>query len=383
MPAKTQFVSKFREDQQVNDVFLVRQKQIAAGRTGRNYLRITLGDRSGQIEARVWEGAEEIGARFSQGDPVFVTGLVNSYQGVLQIKATYVEKLDQADASKLDWRDFLPCSERPASEMWAELGALLDTIREPALARLVDAFRGDMSFVEAFTFAPAAKAMHHAYVGGLLEHTLGCVKLADRLAPLYRLHRDLLLTGAFLHDIGKTKELDARSGFDYTDEGKLLGHIVTGILMLRERVAELKTFPDDVLLHLEHLILSHHGEMEWGSPKRPKTLEALALHAIDNMDAKLTAADKSIRDDVQDGDWTGFLKIFERPLFRRLPAQGDYADAAPEEPAQAKAAPAQAEPAPEAAGKAPEPAPAKAKAKTEPAEEPQEDGKKTGQPALF
>jgi 3'-5' exoribonuclease len=317
MPAKNQFISKLREDQQVNDIFIVRQKQISTGRTGRNYLRISLGDKTGTMEARVWEGAEEIGARFNQGDPVYITGLVTAYQGILQIKAQYVERLDASDAAKIDWSDYLPSAERPAAEMLAELFAILDTLRDPDIARLVGAFRSDKAFVEAFSFSPAAKAMHHAYVGGLLEHTLGCVRLADRLAPLYRVNRELLVTGAFLHDVGKIRELDARTGFDYTDEGKLLGHILMGVLMLREKAAALPGFPEEKLLHLEHLILSHHGELEWGSPKRPKTVEALALHAIDNIDAKLAAADRSISlEEANEGNWTSYQKIFDRPLYK-------------------------------------------------------------------
>ena len=171
--------------------------------------------------------------------------------------------------------------------------------------------------MRSFRRAPAAKGLHHAYVAGLLEHTLGVAKLADRVAPLYPVHRDLLLAGAFLHDVGKVEELSAGAGFDYTDAGRFVGHIVLGTRMVRARAEAIEGFPEPLLLHLEHMVISHHGELEWGSPKRPKTVEALLLHALDNLDAKTQAALEAIRKaDAQAGDWTGFAKLFERPLYR-------------------------------------------------------------------
>jgi 3'-5' exoribonuclease len=317
MPAKNQFLSKLRDDQEVHDTFLLLQKQLASGKTGRNYLRLTLGDRSGQMEARVWEGAEQLAPRFEPGDLVYVTGNVNSFQGILQIKAQFLERLDAADAARVDWSDYLPASERDPDEMFAELSALLGTIANPYLKRLLDGFLGDGEFVRAFRRAPAAKGLHHAYVAGLLEHTLGVVKLADRVAPLYPVHRDLLLAGAFLHDIGKVEELSSGAGFDYTDAGRFVGHIVLGARLVRSRAEAIEGFPELLLLHLDHLIISHHGELEWGSPKRPKTVEALLLHALDNLDAKTQAALEAIRKaETQAGDWTGFAKLFERPLYR-------------------------------------------------------------------
>lgn len=314
MPPKNQFVNKLHEDQEVHDTFVALYKQVSAGRTGKNYLRVTLGDRSGQIEARVWDNADEIARRFQQGDLVYVSGLVTSYQGVLQLKAQCLEKVDEADGA--DWADFLPAAARPAAEMWVELAALLDTIRNPWLKRLLATFTDDADWLARFHRATAAKAMHHAYVAGLLEHTLSLVTLADNLSGLYPVNRDLLLTGAFLHDIGKMDELVTGAGFDYTDEGKLIGHIAMGAREIQKRIEAIDGFPPKLALHLDHMILSHHGEMEWGAVKRPKTIEALVLHAMDNLDAKVAAAVEAIEGEQSDSDWTGYLRIFERPFYR-------------------------------------------------------------------
>lgn len=315
MPAKTQFIGKLREDQEVRDAFLVFQKQLTSGRTGKSYLRLTVGDRTGRIETRVWEGAEEIARRFNQGDLVYITGLVTSYQGVLQVKATYIEPID--DISKIDWADFLPSAERPIEEMWAELTALAATIENPHLADLVRSFIDDPENSNALKRAPAALSMHHAYVGGLLEHTLGVMKLANALSALYPVNRDLLMAGAFLHDIGKTRELYFDTAFDYTEEGRLLGHLLIGMEMLKEKIRTLDGFPEEAGLHLAHMIASHHGELEWGSPKRPKTIEALLLHAIDNIDAKICSADKSLKEaEARQSSWTEQLRMFGRPLVR-------------------------------------------------------------------
>ncbi|TAL17163.1 HD domain-containing protein [bacterium] len=326
MPAKNQFIAKLHEDTELHDTFLVLQKQLSPTRQGRNYLRVTLGDKTGQLEARVWEGAEELVNRFDAGDLVYVTGMVTSYNGVLQIKAQFIEKLPEG---KVEWADYLPSSSRPAQEMVAELRSLLGTIANPHLLALVNSFLEDAPFMERFSVTPAAKGMHHAFVGGLLEHTLGVVKISSAMSVLYPVSRDALLTGAFLHDIGKIEELTASAGFDYTMEGKLIGHLIIGRDMLKERAAKVPGFPENLLLHLEHMILSHHGELEWGSPKRPKTVESLALHLADNLDAKLMAAIESVsKSDGMSGDWTAFLKIFDRPFLRSSLLEADSPDKA-------------------------------------------------------
>jgi 3'-5' exoribonuclease len=315
MLKKRQFVKKLEEYDKVDDLFLVLAKQLGVGRNKQSFLRLTVGDASGSIETRLWEGAEECAKQFKQGDLVYIQGKVTTFKNVKQINTDRISPFD--DLAKVDWGDFFPVAERPAEDMWAELSGLLDLIGHPHIKRLVSAFTTDDAFMAKFKRSPAATGMHHAYISGLLEHTLGVVKLARAVALLYPLDGDLLLAGAFLHDIGKTEELQAAAGFDYTDEGRLIGHLVMGLTMVREKCSKLEGFPRELQTHVEHLMLSHHGELEWGSPKRPKTLEALALHAIDNIDAKLAAATKAINE-AEEGDenWTGYLRMFERPLTR-------------------------------------------------------------------
>lgn len=315
MLKKRQFVKKLEEYDKVDDLFLVLSKQIGTGRNRQSFLRVTIGDSSGSIETRLWEGAEEYARMFRQGDVVYLTGKVTSYKGVKQISTDRISPVD--DLSKIDWSDFFPVAPRPADEMWSELAALLSTVKNPEIRRLIGSFTDDAAFMDGFRRSPAAAGMHHAYISGLLEHTLGVVKLADAVSALYRLDRDLLIAGAFLHDIGKTRELKAAAGFDYTDEGRLIGHLIIGLTMVREKCGALPGFPADLQMHVEHLMLSHHGELEWGSPKRPKTVEALALHAIDNIDAKICAAFDAIAGAGENDEaWTGFIRMFERPLTR-------------------------------------------------------------------
>ncbi|MBI5444090.1 MAG: HD domain-containing protein [Deltaproteobacteria bacterium] len=314
---KRQYAGSLREHQEVSDLFQVLQKSLAMGRTNKPYLRVTLGDRTGQMEARVWDGAVELEARFSKGDIVRAHGRVTSYQGVLQLNVERLEPLPEQDQGQICWAEFLPAAARPAEEMWTELRQFLTDVKNPFLSDLLASFAADAEFRQSFLACPAAKGMHHVYVGGLLEHTLGVVRLAHCVGALYPVNRDLLVTGAFLHDIGKTAELTYRTGFDYTDEGRFLGHIVIGTRMVRERAEAIPGFPAALLLHLEHLILSHHGEYEWGSPKRPKTLEALVLHALDDLDAKLCGAREWMaKAEGADGDWTGYWKALGRYLYR-------------------------------------------------------------------
>lgn len=314
---KRQFASRLTEHQEISDVFLVTQKSLALNRNNQPYLRLTLSDRTGTVEARAWEGAQALDSEFQRGDMVRVQGRVTFYQGMPQINVDRLAALGPKDLSSISWADFLPAAVRDREEMWSELLEILGTLENPYLTSLCDAFASDGGFKEVFINVPAAKGIHHVYLGGLLEHTLSVARLVDGLAGLYPLNRDILLMGAFLHDVGKVRELTYRAGFDYTDEGRLLGHIVLGVEMLRERAAQVSGFPRALLVHLEHLILSHHGENEWGSPKKPKTLEAFALHALDNLDAKITGARQWMeKEDGVEGDWTAYWRILGRPLYR-------------------------------------------------------------------
>ncbi len=324
---KRQFASRLTEHQEISDIFLVTQKSLALSRNSQPYLRLTLSDRTGSVEARVWEGAQALDQEFQRGDMVRVQGRVTFYQGTPQINVDRLVALGPKDLSSVSWSDFLPTTQHDREGMWSELLEILGTMENDYLTSLVGAFASDGEFREAFLNAPAAKGIHHVYLGGLLEHTLSVARLAKVLAGFYPLNRDILLAGAFLHDIGKVRELTYRAGFDYSDEGRLLGHIVLGLEMLREKAAQISGFPQALLLHLEHLVLSHHGENEWGSPKKPKTLEAFALHALDNLDAKLTGARQWMeREEGVEGDWTAFWRILGRPLYRTPLAGPDFGE---------------------------------------------------------
>lgn len=333
---KTLFIKGLKrestEGRRFKDLFLVVRKNLATASTGRPYLRLTLADSSDSIEAFVWEGAADLDARFSEGDLVEVRGAFKTYQGSPQISVEFLERLSAEDLAGIEPSEFLPASKRPRAEMWAELREGLAAARNPFVAGLFEAFLADEGFCDTLQKAPAATGFHHAYVGGLLEHTLGVVRLARAVAPLYggRVDADVVLAGAFLHDLGKVQELSYRTGFDYTDAGRLIGHIVLGTRMLREKAAQVPGFPEPLLLQLEHLILSHHGERDWGAAALPQTLEALLLHYLDNVDAKLCGAWEWMEKDRASGNrWTTFWKGLGRQLF--LPSLGgaEFGTAAP------------------------------------------------------
>ncbi len=303
------WLKEIKQGESVKGLYVVKEKGLSTTKKGEPFLALTLADRSGEVEARVWEGARDASALFSTGDVVEVEGEVTSFRDKVQININRIKKVEgEADPSI-----FVESSPEDPSSMITSLAELLRSIREPHLITLVNLFLKDHRFIEKFKKAPAAKNFHHNYVGGLLEHTLGVCRLAEAVARLYpRLDRDLLLAGGFVHDIGKVKELSCSLVIDYTDEGRLLGHLTLGVMMLREKLQVLKSFPRDTAMRLEHMILSHHGEFEFGSPKRPKFLEALILHFIDDMDAKINAVARFMDKDARDGIWTEFHRAFER-----------------------------------------------------------------------
>lgn len=314
MPSKI-YVSDIKENDRVESYFLVKDKNIAMAKNGKPYINIKLMDRTGEIEARVWDNAEEIAGQFEKNDIVTIKGRGSLYQGKVQLSLIDVRKAPEGVASAAD---FLPRSEREPDDMLSELKGIISGIREPYLKRLMDSFVDDQAFVESLKAAPAAKGMHHVYIGGLLEHVLSVANLVTELSKHYTgVNRELLLTGSILHDMGKTKELSYKGAFDYTDEGRLLGHIVIGIQMLDEKIKGIEGFPEKTAMLLRHMIASHHGELEFGSPKRPKTLEALLLHHIEDMDAKVNAYQAAITKETnEETSWTSYQKMFERYLYK-------------------------------------------------------------------
>jgi len=303
-----------RENREITGFFAAGSKQVRTGRDGGRYLALMLSDRTGQIDARMWEldGAGE----FAAGDVVKVLGEVCRFNEKFQIK---VKKIRRATPGEFELSDFVPQSERDIEEMWTELQSWVASLRDPHLKALLEAFLNDAELAALLRQAPAAKGMHHAWIGGLLEHILSLMGLSEMAAQHYpSIDRDLLLTGVALHDIGKLRELRWGTSFDYTMEGQLLGHITLGIGMIEQKAAAIPGFPAAKRLLVEHLVLSHHGEYEFGSPKLPMTPEAILLHYLDNLDAKMQTVRSEFARAEANGrpgaEMTEWVRSMERPL---------------------------------------------------------------------
>ena len=303
------WIKDIQENDKVQGLYLVKNKRLGLTKNGDHFLSLILTDRTGDVETRVWDNAEQLSPQFSEGDIIKVEGYASSYRNRIQLTlSTLNVAKDEIDPSL-----FMETASGDSSEMMTALRSLLKGIKDPHLIALNEKFLSDRKFITEFKKAPAAKNFHHGYVGGLLEHTLSLCQLAEMVADHYaELDRDLLITGAFLHDIGKVKEFKYDKHIDYTDEGRLLGHLVMGVSMLEEKLSDLKDFPRNIRLKLNHMILSHHGEYDFGSPKRPKFLEAFALHMIDDLDAKIKGLGRFMEKDQQEGSWTDYNRIFER-----------------------------------------------------------------------
>jgi 3'-5' exoribonuclease len=329
--APRRFVQSLADGDSIEEVYLVMDKQLRANRNGNLFIQLELRDRTGTISARLWNAGEQLFRSFEAGDFLFVKGKVQLFQGALQM---ILNNLGKVGSEQVELADFLPHTEQDVSKLFERLRSLLRKLDNPHLRALAECFLMDEEFVQGFCKAPAGVRNHHAYVGGLLEHVVTMLDAADRIAPLYpELDRDLFLMGVFLHDIGKVRELSYDRAFAYSDEGQLVGHMVIGVEMLAAkavRAAELtgEPFPNELLLRLKHLILSHHGTYEFGSPRLPMTPEAIALHYLDNFDAKLNTFTREIRQDPNTGSaWTPYNQSLERRLFK-----GGNSSAAVEEP---------------------------------------------------
>jgi 3'-5' exoribonuclease len=324
-------LASLREGSQAELVCLLAKKQIAQTKAGKPYGNLTLADASGQVAAKLWDGAEELLAGLEPGQPVRITGRVESYQGRTQVVVNSIAAEPGADPA-----EFLPKSPVPVSDLWRRLTELMLGVRHRRLKRLLRAFFEDQAFHADFSRAPAAKGAHHAYVHGLLEHTVSVGEMAEKTADHYPgLGRDLLVAGALLHDVGKVAELTLGPPIDYTDQGRLEGHLVLGVRMLDARLAGMKGFPEPLAGHLRHLLLSHHGSYEFGSPRRPKTPEAMALHLLDDLDAKLVMM-RDIAGGAEEGrSWSDYHRLLERFIYTGPSPLEPPASAAPaaEEPA--------------------------------------------------
>jgi 3'-5' exoribonuclease len=325
------FVEQFADGDNIDDVYLVIDKQLRANRNGNPYLQLDLGDRSGHITGRMWNAGEPLFKSFESGDFLQVKGKVQLFQGSLQL---IVSGFDKVDSNRIELTDFLPHTKQDVGKMLDRLKAAVRKVSDPNLRALGEAYFIDDEFMRAFCHCPAGVKVHHAYIGGLLEHVVTMMDVADRILPLYpEVNRDLVIMGVFLHDSGKVRELSFTRSFSYSDEGQLLGHLAIGIEMLAEKARSVpdltgEPFPPETLLRLKHLILSHHGEPQFGSPKVPMTPEAVALHLIDLMDSKLAVAVREVVDDRGHSAWTPFNASLGRRMYKggRSSAAADETD---------------------------------------------------------
>jgi 3'-5' exoribonuclease len=314
------FVTDLKDGEIVEEIFLVADKQLRANRNAALYLTVDLRDKTGVVNGRMWNVTEEACAHIQTGGFVRVKGKVQLYQGTLQLILTHC---DTVPMTAIDPADFESMTSQKIEELFGQLRTILLSFEQPNLRALMECFLLDEPTMRALCETPAGVKAHHAYRGGLIEHMVTLLKLARKICEVYvELNEELLLTGIFLHDLGKTRELACETGFTYTDEGQLLGHLVIGVEMLSEKIRQVEqqtgeTFPVELALRLKHMILSHHGHYEFGSPRLPMTPEAVALHLLDNLDAKLHEFTRAIQDDTNSAShWTLFIPRLDRKIFK-------------------------------------------------------------------
>ncbi len=318
---KRQFVEKLKAGEAVDDVFVLAEKALYQKRDGNPYLNATFSDRSGSIKGVLWDRVEEIAPTVAAGDFVAVKGSVGEYKGSLQLVA---KSIRPCPAESISPADFLPTGQRDPEKMFERLSQLTQSLETPWLKALVAAFWQDADFLRRFKTAPAAKNMHHAYIGGLLEHSLSMALLADKIAQHYSgVDRDLLLVGAIFHDIGKIREFDYQVAIDYSDEGRLLSHIVIGLEIVAAKIRQVPDFPVEQANLLKHMIVSHHGARELGSPEPPKTIEAVLLNYIDEMDSKINGIRDFINSDTSQATWTAYHRLLGRHFYTGRHPQAD------------------------------------------------------------
>lgn len=334
---KKVFIKDIKERDNVNEAFLVAKKETGISKSGKPYLNLRIMDSSGEMEARVWDDAEEVGRGFNKNDVVQIKGFAVAYQGGIQLNVSSAKTIAEGQYSL---RDFLPASAADPAELAAGLDSIVESIKDRLVKALLKSIFTDPEVRDRFLTAPAAKTMHHPYLGGLAEHVLSICGLAEKIIEHYgeSINRDILLAGALLHDIGKIYELSYQRSFDYTDEGRLLGHITIGIELIDRKAAAIPDFPREISMHIKHLVLSHHGQLEFGSPKRPKTIEAIILSYLDDLDAKVNTVRALITDKGDGSNWTSYQKLFERYIYRGgAPSSEEEASQPDEKKEEAKA----------------------------------------------
>ena len=313
------YIAQLTEGERINEIYLCRKKQSALTKAGKPYESLMLQDKTGTLDAKIWDPGSLGIDDFDELDYIAVTGDVTSFQGAYQLN---IKRLRKAQQGEYLPEDYLPCSDKDVDLMYEELLGFIQSVRAPYLRQLLESFFvQEEGFAKNFKFHSAAKSVHHGFVGGLLEHTLGVTKNCDYFAQAYpMLDRDLLITAAIFHDIGKLSELSAFPRNDYTDEGQLLGHIMIGAQMVSDRIRTIAGFPETKARELLHCILSHHGELEFGSPKKPALMEALALSFADNVDAKLETMKEALSGaGPANLQWQGYNRMLESNSRRTSP----------------------------------------------------------------
>lgn len=305
------YIEDLREGMMVSDIYLCKNKVVAKTKMGKTYYSLLLQDKTGSLDAKIWELSNGI-ENFEQMDYVKVEGQVTSFQGSLQLN---VKRLRKAFEGQYDPADYIPCTDKDIDEMFKEVIKLINSVGNTYLKQLLISVFGDKEFAARFKVHSAAKRVHHGFMGGLLEHTLAVARLCDFYCTQYPiLNRDLLITCALCHDIGKVEELSTFPENDYTDEGQLVGHIVMGTIMLDEKMKQINGFPVKLANEVKHCILSHHGELEFGSPKKPSLIEAVALTHADNTDAKLQTFKEALMEEKENQEWLGYNRLFENNI---------------------------------------------------------------------
>ena len=314
------FICQFGEHETVDEVFLAADKQLRTNRNGNLYLQLRLADRTGSVTAMMWNANEQLYGSFDNGDYLRVRGATQFYNGSLQM---IINQIEYADPNKIDESDFLTLKASDVDRLSLRLGEMLRAIQDFHLRSLAECFLMEEAFMNRLVSAPAGVKKHHAYRGGLIEHVVSLMEVLRAVAPHYpELDSDLLLMGGFLHDIGKIEELTYERDLGYSDAGQLLGHVVLAVSMLDDKIRETERlsgepFPEELALRLKHMILSHHGQYEFGSPKLPMTLEAAALHFLDNLDAKMHSIGQLLREDANaDSNWTPYQQDYQRKFFK-------------------------------------------------------------------
>jgi 3'-5' exoribonuclease len=335
-----------QENKVITSSFVVASKQVKAKKNGEPYLALILADRTGQIEAKMWDNVDEFILGFEQDDFLKIKGLINKYKNRFQLT---IHKLRRMAEGEIDFTDYLPKTTKDIGELWRTLTEFVASFQNPHLKALVELFMADTDIAERYRNAPAAKTLHHAYIGGLLDHVVSLFRSCDLMCRNYpQVNRDLLLTGAFLHDIGKIQELTYNRAFSYTTRGQLLGHMVIELEMLQAKLEQLPGFPAELKTLLEHMMISHHGQYEFGSPKLPMFPEALLLHYLDDLDSKMEAMRAHFEREAElEGPWTSYNASLGRPLLdSKKFMQGEKASAekaAVEDPAASPATAASSE----------------------------------------